>query len=144
MMQKAIQISTLSAGGLLAVALLYAHPGEYHTYSGAELYARFCASCHGVEGAGDGPVESALATHMPDLREMADRGGTRFSRDWLYRIVDGRVRIVAHGTREMPVWGTAFSVEYGSDPAAEEKVETIIGELVDHLVSIQRPAEQGS
>lgn len=124
---------------VLAGGLLSAHPGEYHNYSGGELYARFCASCHGVSGAGDGPVVDALAVHVPDLREMAERGGDRFSREWIYRIIDGRVAIVAHGTRDMPVWGSGFFVEYGADSEAQRKVDKIIGDLADYIISIQKP-----
>jgi len=127
---------------VLATGLLSAHPGEYHNYSGGELYARFCASCHGVSGAGDGPVVEALAVHVPDLREISVRGGNRFSRDWLYRIIDGRVSIVAHGTRAMPVWGTGFYDEYGADAKAQQKVDKIIGELADYIISIQIPARE--
>ncbi len=128
---------------ILGAGLLAAHPGEYHNYSGGELYARFCASCHGVSGAGDGPVAEALAVHVPDLREIAGRSGDRFSRDWLYRIIDGRVSIVAHGTRDMPVWGTGFYDEYGDDAEAQQKVEKIIGELADYIIAIQMPAGEG-
>ena len=67
---------------------------------GEPVFKRYCASCHGVSGAGDGPVVEALAVHVPDLREISVRGGDRFSREWLYRIIDGRVSIVAHGTHD--------------------------------------------
>ena len=127
------------APALLAAGMLFAHPGDYHKYSGEQLYMRFCASCHGASGAGDGPVAEALSTHLPDLREMAVRSGQRFSRDWVYRIVDGRVRIAAHGTREMPVWGTGFYVEYGANADADCKAQPIISELVDYLIAIQQP-----
>jgi hypothetical protein len=70
---------------------------------------------------------------------MAVRSGHRFSRDWVYRIVDGRVRIAAHGTREMPVWGTGFYVEYGANADADGKAQAIISELVDYLIAIQQP-----
>jgi mono/diheme cytochrome c family protein len=127
---------------MLATGLLLAHPGDYHNYSGEQLYMRFCASCHGKSGAGDGPVAEAFSTHLPDLRKMAIRSGERFSRDWVYRIVDGQVRIAAHGTQEMPVWGIDFFVEYGADADADAKAKAIISELVDYLIAIQQvPAE---
>lgn len=34
---------------------------------GAPLYGRFCASCHGAQGQGDGPAAASLADRPPDL-----------------------------------------------------------------------------
>ncbi len=137
-MKFSIRLMVVVVPAMLAAGLLVAHPGDYHNYSGEQLYMRFCASCHGKSGAGDGPVAEAFSTHLPDLRKMAARSGDRFSRDWVYRIVDGRVRIAAHGTRDMPVWGTDFFVEYGADADANARAQEIISELVDYLVAIQQ------
>ena len=37
---------------------------SFADYSGRDLYMRFCASCHGVTGAGDGPVGQGLAVRV--------------------------------------------------------------------------------
>ena len=42
-------------------------------YSGEELYLRFCASCHGSEALGDGPVSRSLNVAVPDLTRIASR-----------------------------------------------------------------------
>ena len=34
---------------------------------GADLFRSYCASCHGREGKGDGPVAPALNAKVPDL-----------------------------------------------------------------------------
>jgi len=113
---------------------------DYLSMSGAQLYARFCASCHGINGRGDGPVASSIRVEVPDLTLLARRQGSAFKRERIERVVDGRFLIGAHGTREMPIWGENFSrVEVG-DPEAERTTDLIIKKLVDHIEAMQRPA----
>ena len=114
-------------------------PGTFmlEDYTGEELYQRFCASCHGESGRGDGPVASSLLTVVPDLTQISRRYGDRFPADQLREIVDGRSAVIAHGTREMPVWGYEFWWEEGADIEAEEAARAIIERLIDYLASMQ-------
>ena len=104
-------------------------------YSGAELYDRFCASCHGAQAHGDGPVARSLNVAVPDLTKIAARYG-EFPAGQIRDIIDGR-GIDAHGTRTMPVWGYEFWVEEGGDVNAQRAVREAIARLVEHLRSIQ-------
>ena len=110
----------------------------YDEYSGEETFERFCASCHGVEGRGDGPVAPALPITVPDLSTLQQRQGDEFPAATLRKIIDGREIVIYHGTRYMPVWGYEFWVEEGADEAAEKSVETIIDNLIDYIESLQR------
>ena len=107
-------------------------------YSGEELYLRFCASCHGSQALGDGPVSRSLNVAVPDLTRIASRYGgfpTALIRD----VIDGRgIDKRAHGTREMPVWGYEFWIEDGADVNAQKAAHDAINKLVEHLRSIQR------
>lgn len=72
-------------------------------------YQSSCASCHGVDAKGDGPVGQALKKRPADLTSLAKRNNGVFPFDVVYRKIDGRDDSVAsHGTREMPVWGYRF------------------------------------
>lgn len=102
------------------------------TYDGRNLYLGYCASCHGAEGAGDGPVAPAFAATVPDLRTLSARRGG-FDEAWLKEIIDGRTLRAAHGTTEMPVWGWQFRLVEDS----EAEVTARIDALVEHLRSIQ-------
>ena len=107
-------------------------------YSGAELFERFCASCHGASARGDGPVAPSLSTAVPDLTGITLRYG-EFPAALVRDVIDGRgVEVRAHGTREMPVWGYEFWVEEGGDVVAQTAVRDAINKLVDYLRSIQR------
>lgn len=106
-------------------------------YSGDHLYVANCSSCHGVFGEGDGPVSAVLNISMRDLRYLAASNGGAFPRELVAKIIDGRELMVAHGRRQMPVWGEEFLFMEGFDAAAEERVSAKINALVDYLETIQ-------
>ena len=106
-------------------------------YSGVETYHRYCASCHGVEGVGDGPVAPAIPIPVPDLTRLEARDGDSFDEDLLRKIIDGREPVIFHGTRYMPVWGYEFWVEEGADADAHERVDVIVRNLVDYIRTMQ-------
>ena len=108
-------------------------------YSGAELFERFCASCHGSGARGNGPVASSLNTAVPDLTLIVSRYGGEFPVTLVRDVIDGRgIDVRAHGTRTMPVWGYEFWVEEGGDVVAQTAVRDAINKLVDYLRSVQR------
>ncbi len=111
-------------------------------YSGEELFGRFCASCHGEQAHGDGPVARSLNTVVPDLTRIAARYG-EFPAMLIRDTVDGRgVDVRAHGTRAMPVWGYEFWVEEGGDVVAQSTVREAINKLVEYLRTIQRDGRE--
>lgn len=126
--------------GVLVFACLAApqtRAGDLSGYSGAQLYERFCASCHGATGAGDGPVAPFFRLKLPDLRRIARRHGGEFPADKIRRIIDGRTNVLPHGAREMPVWGFEFIANEGDTPEAHQRAEQAIQSLVDYLRSLQ-------
>jgi mono/diheme cytochrome c family protein len=126
------------AGLALAGAGMAFEAVTLEDYSGEEIYWRFCASCHGSEGMGDGPVSRSLNVAVPDLTRIAARYG-EFPAGLVRDVIDGRgIDTRAHGTREMPVWGYEFWVEEGGDVNAQRAVRDAINKLVEHLRSIQR------
>ena len=135
------------AAVLLALATLAAAPAgaaDYSAYTGAELYHRFCESCHGRSGGGDGPVSPSLAAAVPDLTRVAARHGGRFPDNWVYRVIDGRESLMSHGPRDMPVWGVELWREQGADVTAGEKTRDAIGRLVDYLRGLQAARTPGA
>lgn len=102
--------------------------------SGEYLYRAFCASCHGARGAGDGVVADLLRIPPPNLTTIARRNGGSFPAEQVYRAIDGRHAITAHGARQMPVWGDVLQVTEGQN---ETVIRKRIEALVSHLESIQ-------
>jgi len=114
-----------------------AQPFGLADLSGAELFERFCAACHGPEARGDGPVAQGLVTVVPDLTRIVERNGGRFPAQAIRETIDGRSPVLAHGSRTMPVWGYEFWVEEGADITAESDARELIRRLVAYLESIQ-------
>ena len=101
---------------------------------GADIYHAYCASCHGAQGKGDGPVAPALSAKMPDLTTIAQRNGGVFPANRVRKIIMGEDSILGHGSREMPVWGPIFhQVERDRDYG-----EVRLQNVTDYLKSIQK------
>ena len=77
--------------------------------AGKAEYQSSCASCHGVDGKGTGPVADALKTKPADLTMIAKHNNGVFPFGRIYEIIDGRLEVKSHGVRDMPVWGFRFS-----------------------------------
>lgn len=127
---------------VLGLALACAAPAmsaDYVAMSGQDLYRRFCASCHGAQGRGDGPVAASLTVEVPDLTLIARHRGDSYPRDRILKIIDGRFVVGAHGTRTMPIWGEDFSRLEIGNPDAERATRVILDRLADYVWQLQRP-----
>jgi mono/diheme cytochrome c family protein len=78
---------------------------------GKQEFIRSCAACHGESGKGDGPIAGLLLVGPPDLTSIRKRHGGNFPASWVYRVVDGRNQVRAHGSKEMPIWGDRYRAE---------------------------------
>jgi mono/diheme cytochrome c family protein len=105
--------------------------------SGKEAFERYCAVCHGVTGEGNGPSAEALSKPPADLRRIAARRGGVFPKFEIQRIVDGRDPIVAHGPRDMPIWGHEFSLTEAPGLAHEGEARGQMQLIVEYLETIQ-------
>lgn len=74
---------------------------------GRALFRQHCASCHGLDAKGSGPVAAALKSGPPDLT-IIQTPGEKFPSYRVATIIDGEKDVTAHGTRKMPVWGVIF------------------------------------
>jgi mono/diheme cytochrome c family protein len=76
--------------------------------SGPEMYKAYCAVCHGMTGKGNGPAAEALKVPPSDLTTLAKKNGGRYPSDHVRSAIQGDLRLAAHGSKEMPVWGELF------------------------------------
>jgi mono/diheme cytochrome c family protein len=106
--------------------------------AGAELYRLNCASCHGTDARGNGPVASFIKVEVPDLTRIAARREGSFPSEEIFKIVDGQSAIAAHGPRHMPVWGYEFFDPEGDDEQAHGRSTERIEDLVAYLGTLQR------
>lgn len=76
--------------------------------TGRELYVAYCASCHGLEGRGDGPAAEAMRMRPTDLTLLRKLHGGTFPKARIERLLGGLEGFPAHGGKKMPVWGPVF------------------------------------
>jgi len=100
--------------------------------TGAEMYNTWCATCHGTSGKGDGPTAAELKTRPADLTLLRKKNGGKFPTEKVRDYIDGTAVAPAHGSREMPVWGTFF-LQIGDDKAALYRIVT----LANYVESMQ-------
>lgn len=111
-----------------------------------------CASCHGMDGKGKGPVSGQLKVSPPDLTILAKNNNGVFPTSAVYETIDGSKTVAAHGNREMPIWGERFNPIMNAphivdptydalDPSRELRevvVRTRILAVIDYLNRIQQ------
>jgi Cytochrome C oxidase, cbb3-type, subunit III len=108
-------------------------PPLIHSLEGPDLFRAYCASCHGKDGKGNGPVAPALKATVPDLTVIAKSNGGKFPEARVRRIILGEGMIASHGSREMPVWGPIFHQVEDDVDRGPVRVDN----LVKYLESIQ-------
>ena len=130
----AIALVMLGALGLAAVQAPPRSPSPplvlKSTY-GADLYQFYCSGCHGVTAHGNGAV-SPLHLPAPDLTALARQNGGVFPRERIRASITfgpGTKQRSAHGTADMPVWGTVFRGLDTSDTMTAIRIENIVSYL---------------
>jgi mono/diheme cytochrome c family protein len=103
---------------------------------GASIFRNYCATCHGLDGRGDGPVSKALKGEVPDLTGLSQRNGGAYPAVHVRNTVlfGTDTLLPAHGSKEMPIWGPIFhEIEFDRD-LGHVRLENI----TRYLESIQR------
>ena len=103
--------------------------------SGEAMYKQYCGACHGLDGKGNGPSAFMLKTPPPDLTTLAARHMGTFPREYVGNILRFGPGTSAHGSSEMPTWGTIFQL---IDKNNERAVQQRIKNLTDYLASLQQ------
>ena len=89
--------------------------GAAHAESAGQAeYMNSCASCHGADGRGKGPMIEYLSVSPPALTGLAEANGGVFPMGRVIEVIDGRRGVRGHGSEQMPIWGAVYS-----DPTQE-------------------------
>jgi mono/diheme cytochrome c family protein len=106
--------------------------------SGQQMYATYCAVCHGTEGTGNGPAALAMKTPPTDLTALSKKNGGVFPTDHVNAILRFGVETPSHGSADMPIWGTLLGTLHPASPDNRMIVNQRITNLTNYLKEIQR------
>lgn len=112
-----------------------ASSGRRDPMSGKQLFASYCAMCHGPEAKGGGPFSPQLKIWPPDLTQLAKKNNGLFPSMRISEVIDGEFDKPAHGSREMPIWGPVFrNLAHGRHDSAQLRINN----LVKYVESLQQ------
>ena len=100
--------------------------------SGDEMYASYCAECHGRDGRG---FVQAHKVAVPDLTTLSKKNHGRFPYGAVREAIQGESHGAAYGPGEMPPWGELFRY-VGSGSEAEIRVR--VEKLTEFIRSVQQ------
>jgi len=93
--------------------------------SGEEMYKNYCASCHGADLKGNGPAAAALKVSPTDLTTLAKKDG-KYPSAKVVSAIKGDVDLAAHGSKDMPVWGSLFwRISGGHQTEVQQRISNL-------------------
>lgn len=125
---------------LVSAGIFYFHPpvraGEAD--SRRALYLQYCASCHGEDGKGKGPVSPYLKVKVPDLTALKKNNKGVFPLARVMSAINGSRAVRGHGDPVMPVWGEVFRKELKDEKYPELTTLRKNQAIADYLSTLQR------
>jgi mono/diheme cytochrome c family protein len=102
--------------------------------SGQEMFMTYCATCHGKDAKGNGPAAPALKKVPSDLTKLSARNAGKFPEMKVYNVIQGDPEVAAHGSKDMPVWGSVFSsMAHGN----QAEINLRVSNLTKYVESLQ-------
>jgi mono/diheme cytochrome c family protein len=132
-------LASFSIGLCLVAGAIHAQEADI----GEELYNQYCATCHGSDGAGQGPLTELMLEKPSDLTELAANNEAEpgiFPMLRVIHVIDGRTGIRAHGG-PMPTYGDIFTAEVADQMGGYGAVLETRGRVLSlamYLESIQK------
>lgn len=124
----------MSAGSAFAQAKIEQAPIKNVNATDAKgMFDSYCAVCHGKDGKGAGPAAKSLTKVPADLTRVSARNGGKFPDVRVRRYIEGLDEVAAHGSRDMPMWGSLFN------SLNRDTAQLRIAALADHIKGMQVP-----
>jgi len=119
---------------LIAPLMMAACVQELEIPDGRAAFIQDCATCHGNDAKGTGPLLQSVGLVAPDLTQISARNGGVFPRQQVMAIIDGLKAMPEFGAEDL---GEAVIVE-GPDGLGTPTPVRLIA-LADYLEGIQTP-----
>ena len=94
--------------------------------SGKVLYGQYCAVCHGADGTGAGPAATAFKQRPTDLTQLTRQNNGAFPEERFVKMMNGEVPTAAHGSTDMPIWGSDFRKTTNNPNLAQDRIYSLM------------------
>jgi mono/diheme cytochrome c family protein len=108
---------------------------------GAAIYQENCATCHGIDAEGNGPMAPVLLVQPSNLTTLTQRYDGTFPVTRVVARIDGRDPLVSHGS-DMPVYGEYFEGVQDVALKAETGQPILVSQPIADLVAYLRDIQQ--
>jgi len=135
-MSKNMRMSALA----VVATCFVAQPSVGDVAQGEALYLENCATCHGLDLDGSGPMSGVMVIKPADLTMLTKANAGDFPVARIVKRIDGRDPLVSHGS-PMPVYGDFFE---GDDTALKTAsgqpilTSRAVADLVAYLEGMQK------
>jgi hypothetical protein len=90
-------------------------------------------------------MAKALKKPLPDLTKLSENNKGVFPTSRIYDVIDGRIEVMNHGRRDMPVWGDIYTSELTArlprDSLSKESTDAMVRvrilTLVEYISTLQ-------
>jgi mono/diheme cytochrome c family protein len=133
-----IRLTIIAAAIVLGMGIARPMSWAAEGDQGRAYYLRYCGSCHGLDGRGDGTVSRSLKVKPADLTQLKKKNKGVFPLEKVIATIDGKARIGAHGESKMPVWGEIFekAASAQKEPATTSAAQ--VKSIAEYVSTIQR------
>lgn len=132
-MALVVGLSALAFGQDTAKTIKKVNARPTATLNGVDLFKEYCAVCHGNDARGSGPAADALKKRPADLTQLTRKNNGEFPELHVMNFIKGQDVVAAHGSRDMPIWGSIFS----SMSSNQDLVQVRTYALVKYLEELQ-------
>jgi mono/diheme cytochrome c family protein len=109
-------------------------PSVISPISGHDMYAAYCAGCHGKDGRGFGRYSSECTVPPTDLTQLARKNRGIFPSERVRRVLRHGTGLPPTGQGYMPIWGPLLKLLNGDPPGV---TEVRIRGLTEYLKAMQ-------
>ncbi|MGB8476530.1 MAG: cytochrome c [Candidatus Acidiferrum sp.] len=127
-------VTVLSVGAMQGKKEHKPAAAETSSASGKAMFAKYCASCHGQDAKGNGPVAITMKTPPPDLTTLSKRNDGKYPEGYVGAVLKFGRSMASHGSEDMPVWGSRFKT---LDPVRDPTGQRHINDLVAYIEQLQ-------
>ena len=133
-----IRLTIIAAAIVLGMGIARPMSWAAEGDQGRAYYLRYCGSCHGLEGKGDGTVSRSLKVKPADLTQLKKNNKGVFTLEKVIAPIDGKARIGAHGESKMPVWGEIFEKAASAQKEPVTTSAAQVKSIAEYVSTIQR------